>query len=52
MEAKLKSVKKIKFTKTVKMVSPPPGVRCKRPGNPSCAHPTTCAKLARCYYDK
>jgi len=35
-----------------KMVGSPLGLRCVRPSNPSCAHPTTCSKLGRCYYDK
>ncbi len=30
----------------------PPGVKCVRPGNPSCAHPTTCSKNKKCYYNK
>lgn len=51
MESRIK-VLKPNFTKSIKMVNPPPGVRCKRPGNSSCAHPTTCAKLGRCHYDK
>ena len=51
METKTKTLKST-LTRIIKMVNPPPGVRCKRPGNPSCAHPTTCAKLGRCYYDK
>ena len=52
MENKIKTQKKFNVIKSIKMVSPPPGVRCTRPGNSSCAHPTTCAKLGRCFYEK
>lgn len=52
MEANLKTPKKLNILKSIKMVSPPTGVRCTRPGNSSCAHPTTCTKLGRCFYDK
>jgi len=34
------------------MIKPPAGVRCVRPGNPTCAHPTRCANIKRCYYEK
>ncbi len=52
METQIKKERNLDIIKKIKMVSPPPGVKCARPGNSSCAHPTTCAKSGRCYYDK
>jgi hypothetical protein len=38
------------FLINVKLASAPPGVKCVRPSNPSCAHPSTCKKNGKCYY--
>jgi len=41
----------IKKTKgKIKAAGPKPWITCVRPGNSSCAHPTTCTKNNKCHY--
>jgi hypothetical protein len=42
----------INKTKKIKAAGPKPWITCVRPGNNSCAHPTTCSKNNKCYYSQ
>lgn len=42
----------INKTKKIKAGGPKPRITCFRPGNNSCAHPTTCSKNNKCYYSQ
>ena len=45
MESKI-----IKQKERINAGGPKPWITCVRPGNSSCAHPTTCSKNNKCHY--
>ena len=40
----------ILLLKKLNFANAPSGVKCLRPSNLSCAHPTTCKKNGKCFY--